>query len=853
MMFKKIIFPILFLAFSIPLFSQYQIGHQSFSYLDPARSNRDVWGEVYYPADVAGDNVDLANGEFPLVVFGHGFVVLWSEYSIWWETLVAEGYIVAFPRTEGNISPSHENFGKDLAFLTHAFMDSNDDPNSIFFEHLSGRNAVMGHSMGGGCSFLAAGDYGANVETMISLAAATNTNPSAITAAANITLPTLTIAGSEDCVVQSGGTPLDGYNALPTSNYHAYVEITGASHCQFGIASAFSNCTNGELFCGGFMPIADQHTQMFLSALPWLDYHLKSDCPRWDDFKNHLYNTNNTHTYQEKGNDPFPVAVIDAPTTEFGGGVTSITLDASASNGDLYFWSTGETTSSITINAGDITLPTSFTVVVMDAETQCLSSPTTIIISPAVPIYVDLNAIGANDGSSWTDAFTDLQDALAIGADTDIYVAQGTYYPTSTTTRGISFEIPSGATLEGGYPTGGGTRDPMANPTILSGDIDLNPNDISNDSYHVVSVRDVTDVVMDGFIIRDGNADDASSFGRSRGGGVYVKGSTFTLRNSEVKWNKAVFGGGGLFATLSNQVQIEDCLIKKNRADYGSALYHSNETNMYIIRTKIIDNNSLVRAAVEVNNSSYTRFDNSLVANNASTNSNAIAFVSTNRDGFYEIMNSTILGETKDKYLITMQIGFNDVMDLNIFNSIVAHQDLSFLKNVRAYNNGVLNLNTLNCYVQGSSIIGTSSNNLYSDVAGDLMLNADYSVNECSPVVDAGDNASSLGAIDIDGNPRINGTVDMGAFEATTSCSGMRSAQAEKIGVEVYPNPVQETLFIQTDTESEIYIYIFDILGKQIRVTQEKEINLESVTNGIYWIKIMSGGEIIHTEKIVKS
>ncbi|UCG88236.1 MAG: hypothetical protein JSW71_06735, partial [Gemmatimonadota bacterium] len=29
-------------------------------------------------------------------------------------------------------------------------------------------------------------------------------------------------------------------------------------------------------------------------------------------------------------------------------------------------------------------------------------------------IYVDDDAPGANDGSSWTDAFRDLQDALAI-------------------------------------------------------------------------------------------------------------------------------------------------------------------------------------------------------------------------------------------------------------------------------------------------------------------------------------------------------------------------------------------------------------------------------------------------------
>ena len=45
---------------------------------------------------------------------------------------------------------------------------------------------------------------------------------------------------------------------------------------------------------------------------------------------------------------------------------------------------------------------------------------------PGPIIYVDLNATGANDGSSWTDAFTDLQVALAVAsAGNEIRVAEG--------------------------------------------------------------------------------------------------------------------------------------------------------------------------------------------------------------------------------------------------------------------------------------------------------------------------------------------------------------------------------------------------------------------------------------------
>jgi len=46
------------------------------------------------------------------------------------------------------------------------------------------------------------------------------------------------------------------------------------------------------------------------------------------------------------------------------------------------------------------------------------------------PIYVDEDATGNADGTSWTDAYTNVQDALAVAvAGEDIWVAEGICRP----------------------------------------------------------------------------------------------------------------------------------------------------------------------------------------------------------------------------------------------------------------------------------------------------------------------------------------------------------------------------------------------------------------------------------------
>ena len=92
--------------------------------------------EVYYPADVAGDQVPFTQQPItaPILVFGHGFVMSWDAYSNIWNALVPHGYLMAFVTTETGFSPSHLEFGKDIAFAVGYMQSLSTNASDPFYQ-----------------------------------------------------------------------------------------------------------------------------------------------------------------------------------------------------------------------------------------------------------------------------------------------------------------------------------------------------------------------------------------------------------------------------------------------------------------------------------------------------------------------------------------------------------------------------------------------------------------------------------------------------------------------------------------------------------------------------------------------
>jgi hypothetical protein len=217
---------------------------------------------------------------------------------------------------------------------------------------------------------------------------------------------------------------------------------------------------------------------------------------------------------------------------------------------------------------------------VTDAALESVSDTAVVIVAGAVA-YVDDTAGGADNGTSWADAFRDLQSALAVSAPGQtIRVAQGTYKPTSGTGRGASFVLRSGVALYGGY-AGYGAAAPFARDvaqyvSTLSGDIGT-PGDPADNSYHVVvgGGADATGV-LDGFTIIGGNANGNAAYSYDRGGGMYNDSSSPTLANCTFTGNSSS-GGGGMYNNSSSPT-LTNCTFTANSARDGGGMYNNSSS-----------------------------------------------------------------------------------------------------------------------------------------------------------------------------------------------------------------------------------------------------------------------------------
>ncbi|MBN8680596.1 MAG: hypothetical protein J0M29_20400 [Chitinophagales bacterium] len=204
--------------------------------------------------------------------------------------------------------------------------------------------------------------------------------------------------------------------------------------------------------------------------------------------------------------------------------------------------------------------------------------------------YVNSSAAGANNGSSWANAFTDLQAALAVAQSGDsVWIAQGVYYATNGTDRMISFEPRSGVRMYGGFAgmeSQLAERDWETHRTILSGDIGVqgDSTDNTNNILFFGAVEEGT--VIDGMTFLQGYSETPGFvydiFQREGcGGAIYVNAGDeeayLLVQNCRFERNFARLKGGAVFVGASADgvisPQFLNCSFAHNSGNDGVAVY----------------------------------------------------------------------------------------------------------------------------------------------------------------------------------------------------------------------------------------------------------------------------------------
>lgn len=258
------------------------------------------------------------------------------------------------------------------------------------------------------------------------------------------------------------------------------------------------------------------------------------------------------------------------------------------------------------------------------------------------------------------------------------------------------------------------------------------------------------------------------------GGAILTGAGNIAISNSKLNFNKASGGGGGLCGIGDNTtVKITDTKIQANHASEGAGISYNYRTNVIYMVNVLMTGNSAVNqgGALLLKEVSGVELTGVTIAGNyaGERGGGIIDFVCPSdieeRVRIYKINNSIIWGNSTDAgdYRYDNITAFDNCSGLgllypsfNIQNCLVERcfDGLNWNPWVGISGGGNINRNPMfvNYILAGQ---------------GAPTDQGDYHLLMGSPAINAGSNALSIGAYDLDGNSRIlQGTVDMGPYES---------------------------------------------------------------------------------------
>ncbi len=431
--------------------------------------------------------------------------------------------------------------------------------------------------------------------------------------------------------------------------------------------------------------------------------------------------------------------------------------------------------------------------------------------------YVKVN--GTGDGSSWENASGDLQAVIdSAGWGNTIYLAEGTYYPTTCTScdstdREASFLISQRISLFGGFPDTGNPnfddRNIESHPTIVSGDIGITGDNIDN-SFHVFRIDPSSGnnlTTFNGLIISNGNADSLSS--NPNGAGILSMNTPLKLNKCTLSDNNstgngaAVYGddkaadftfctfenntassGGAIFIDSDLTSPVTNCIFKNNSATTtGGAIHFASEAHLDIFGSLFHENTAVTGGAIYAEKPMIDTYYSGYVehctfVDNTASSTGSILHVSNLTDDI-RLRSSICWSNQLPAFSLDSVSGYySDIEMSNCLTDAIELDSMACCDIVRTGFNS-------NCYFNSPDPFADYSNNDFTLLSTSVATNKgyffqslggfcnytddedDYDGDDCIIDDSSSRNRSNNdeSTSDLLGNPRIRSYPDIGAYE----------------------------------------------------------------------------------------